>query len=623
MVEQVYDIKKLDKKLKKDEGIHFGLNQSGILHMERKLPFLLVYRPVNEEVPDPVVTNLIKNEAAYMICPESGFHHCRNVLRKVVKQMSDEFGAFLLLEIWPGKKPAGKVNDANFRFLVPSDLLKKMVTPVKEYIETMDLAGLDPRADLISSEKRCPDDFPPLLERKDLKQLECLALGMEITPFYKDSITGKVYPLLERRLYSGFSEAFKKSVFDFVTVQTNHKVAGFQSLARKKITTDVWETDKRLFEIDNKIQFLMLVSPVNGNMAWNEFKKSRYKKKPVFHYRMMPFDPDLLKRKLYNIGIEKIDDPTLGFLFREKRAEVDKMLSMLNERESCHFYYGSLQLYGTVNEQLLSDAKEILKNFPVAKPNKTEVNGFYSAGEFASLAREELKRFKKINPDVKTEIAIKDSIDNLLVDSGKLNVPAGSKIPKSQAAALIQHEVGTHVLTYYNGQGQPLKLLCSGIPGYEELQEGIAVLAEYLSGGLSISRMQTLAARVIAVDSLNNHQDFLKTFDLLKSEYNFSPGRAFFITMRVYRGGGFTKDAIYLRGLVSLIKYLKEGNPLEPLLIGKIRQNYLPVINELIERDVLKPIRLKPAYLMNSDSLQRLSAIKDLQKITDLVNPEV
>jgi hypothetical protein len=49
----------------------------------------------------------------------------------------------------------------------------------------------------------------------------------------------------------------------------------------------------------------------------------------------------------------------------------------------------------------------------------------------------------------------------------------------------MQHEVGTHVLTHHNGLAQPLTQLASGLAGYEELQEGIAVLAEYLAGGLS------------------------------------------------------------------------------------------------------------------------------------------
>jgi uncharacterized protein (TIGR02421 family) len=221
---------------------------------------------------------------------------------------------------------------------------------------------------------------------------------------------------------------------------------------------------------------------------------------------------------------------------------------------------------------------------------------------------------------VKNQVEIKDSIDSMMVDKGVLYIPSKIRMLKQRAAALIQHEIGTHVLTFYNGKNQPLKLLSSGIPGFEELQEGIAVLAEYLSGGLSAGRMKVLAGRVIAVNSLINHQDFIRTFELLVNKYRFLPREAFFITTRVYRGGGFTKDAIYLRGFLALIKYLKEGNSLEPLLIGKIRQNYLPVIEELISRKVLKPLPIKPRYLLEDECLKRLSDIKDKEIITELIN---
>lgn len=438
-----------------------------------------------------------------------------------------------------------------------------------------------------------------------------------------DSETRNVFPLLERRLYSEFSEVFKKLVFDFVSVQTNHEIAGFQSLARRSVKPNVWEIDKQLVQIDEQVPFLMLVSPVNGNKAWKEFKKSGYKKCPALHYRMMPVDPEMLKRSLFNIRIEEIDDPTLHFLFREKRAEIDKMLTMLNERESRGFFYGSLQVFGSVSHNLLSSAEEILAMYPVTENNHQQNKEYYSVDEFKELAEKELEILQQQCRGMKTRVEVKDTIDNMMVDQGILNIPKKTKVRKERAQALIQHEIGTHVLTYYNGQSQPLNLLCSGVPGYEELQEGIAVFAEYLSGALSKSRMQTLAARVIAVDSLINDHHFTTTFELLTEKYNFPPKQAFYVTVRVYRGGGLTKDAIYLRGLLRLLQYLKDGNRLQPLLIGKIRQNYLPVINELIAREILKPIKLKPSYLDNEEALKKLSEVRKIEKVTQLINSEL
>lgn len=617
-------IEQIEDKLENGKSVDITIGETGILHMERKLPFLLVYRPQKSEKRDPVIENILKNEASYLLCPETEFAEFRPVLKKTIKKMSDEFGAFFLMEIWPetsGIFPQS--NNAVFEIQGPFDELPKIITPVKDYIENMKLAGMIPEARLKTTDHRCPDKFKPLLEHKTLKQLECLSVGVKVEPFYMDSVTRRVFPLLERRLYSEFSEVFKKSVFDFVSLQTNHEITGFQSLARRRLKPNVWEIDKQLVEIDDQLPFLMLVSPVNGQKAWKEFKKSGYKKCPALHYRMMPVDPEMLKRSLFNIRIEDIDDPTLHFLFREKRSEVDKMLTMLNERESRDFFYGSLQLFGSVSHKLLRSAKEILDEFPANENENRKDKKRYTVDEFKELAEQELLNLKEQCEGMKTHVEIKDTIDNMMVNKGVLNIPKKTSVLKDRAQALIQHEIGTHVLTYYNGQSQPLSLLCSGIPGYEELQEGIAVFAEYLVGGLSRKRMQTLAARVIAVDSMINHHDFVTTFDLLTSKYKLKPRQAFFICVRVYRGGGLTKDAIYLRGLLRLLDYLKKGNPLQPLLIGKIRQNYLPVINELVARKILKPVKIYPGYLSNEESLKKLSTIKEIEKVTDLINSEI
>ncbi|ULT45989.1 flavohemoglobin expression-modulating QEGLA motif protein [Niabella defluvii] len=168
---------------------------------------------------------------------------------------------------------------------------------------------------------------------------------------------------------------------------------------------------------------------------------------------------------------------------------------------------------------------------------------------------------------------------------------------KKRAQALLQHEIGTHVVTYYNGKAQPLELFSIGVPGYEELQEGLAVLAEYMTGGLTASRMRTLAARVVAVQEMISGKSFVDTFNLLSDKYGFAPHSAFNICMRVYRGGGLTKDAVYLKGFLNIIDYIKKGKDLKHLLVGKIREDYLPVVQELIHRNILLEAPVTPRFL--------------------------
>ncbi|MER2998416.1 tyrosine/phenylalanine carboxypeptidase domain-containing protein, partial [Pontibacter populi] len=269
----------------------------------------------------------------------------------------------------------------------------------------------------------------------------------------------------------------------------------------------------------------------------------------------------------------------------------------------------SMQLFGAVDDDLLKIAEQLL----AALPHSTRENdvALIPVPEFAALAEQEIAFLKSQYSGVDSGVDVSDAIVGLIVSKGRLNVGTDAKIPRHRAQALIQHEVGTHILTYYNGKAQPLQQLYVGSPGYEELQEGLAVLSEWLVGGLDHDRMRTLAARVITVYHLTKGCSFSDNFWRLKENYSFDDETAWDITMRVHRGGGLTKDAVYLRGLVHLLNYLKEGNDLEPLLIGKIRQDYIPIVQELIYRNVLRPVPLKPRYLLDPAIKPKLEKLKE------------
>ena len=153
---------------------------------------------------------------------------------------------------------------------------------------------------------------------------------------------------------------------------------------------------------------------------------------------------------------------------------------------------------------------------------------------------------------------------------------------------------------------------------YESLQEGLAILAEYLAGGLSRPRLRLLAGRVIAVQSIYQGADFIETFRILHDQYGFGQGAAFDIAMRVYRGGGYTKDAVYLRGLKKLLSYIAQGGDLELLLIGKISHEQLALVEELRWRKVLTPAVLRPRYLDRPETQRKLAFLRRNVSVLEL-----
>jgi uncharacterized protein (TIGR02421 family) len=182
--------------------------------------------------------------------------------------------------------------------------------------------------------------------------------------------------------------------------------------------------------------------------------------------------------------------------------------------------------------------------------------------------------------------------------------------------------VGTHVLTFLNGQSQRLKQLSLGLAGYDELQEGLAVLAEYLAGGLDALRMRLLAARVVACRCMEEGAEFVDTFRLLHRDYGYTASGAWHIALRVHRCGGFARDLIYLRGLISLLDYLTEGGTLETLYTGKLALKHVPVIEELRYRGVLSDPPLMPRVLEVSGAKRRLEIVRHGINLTELICPE-
>ncbi|WP_257957556.1 flavohemoglobin expression-modulating QEGLA motif protein [Parapedobacter tibetensis] len=601
-------------KLKKGLPLHISLPNKGELVMDRPVPFLLVYRiPPDSE--DEFTLTLGKTESAYLVAPDTDDWTVTPIIKAIANTLADQFGGFMLLEVWLSNQ------DDSATFTI--HINQKSVLPIAEKLQT-ELQNIQLSQGIamdvtLSKRKKMPSPpyYEALLSNEEARKSEIHVIGLEIAPIYINRQTGSPYPLFLRELREGFGKALRKSFFEFVRMQTSYNAAHFEMLGTTELHETVWEIDDKLAEYSNQFDFLLLVTPINAKEAWEDFCKSKYQKPPVFHYRPMPIDPELIKRKLYCLSIEDIADPTIAYLFRDKRKEIDRMLNMLGEREKPDFLYSSQQLFGNIEENLLETARAILVAAELKR--SSEEKEMLNANEFAQLARVELQYLKNQYDIVSTAVRVRDDVEGVMVSRGTLNIGSRYRIAKERAFALLQHEIGTHVATYYNGMAQPFKLFHVGVPGYEQLQEGLAVLTEYMAGGLTNDRMRILAARVVAVYHMVAGNSFPDTFAMLTDKYKFRSELAFYIAMRVYRGGGLTKDAVYLKGLLNVIEYIKQGKDITKLLVGKIRQDYLPVIEGLMHRQLLRPSPLRPRFL-EKPYFDRIDEIKKGGSVFKMIN---
>lgn len=141
---------------------------------------------------------------------------------------------------------------------------------------------------------------------------------------------------------------------------------------------------------------------------------------------------------------------------------------------------------------------------------------------------------------------------------------------------MLHHEIGTHVYRRLNDQNQLWykKRDEYKLSDYMESEEGLASLHYYLNmpnAYMWVSALQYYAC------NLAKTMSFSQVFGELK-KYIDDKERRFKITLRSKRGiadtsmpGGYTKDQVYLRGVVKMATWLKDNNfDITKLYIGKV-----------------------------------------------------
>jgi uncharacterized protein (TIGR02421 family) len=372
--------------------------------------------------------------------------------------------------------------------------------------------------------------------------------------------------------------------------------------------------DHGLAGIAAGIDLLLDVTPVNPHDAWEASRACGHREELGLRYRTPSVDPDTVRTELAAVPIERVEDPVLRRLFEAKRTELRTQVRLIEARETTDFLGASLDLYGTADVALLRLAESLLERLPDPPADPALV----SAEDFAARSEAEIARYREQLPGFEGRVEVRDDVPSLVVVQRTLIVGADSWIPVERQEALVHHEVGTHLLTAETGGAQPLVLLEQGLAGFEETQEALAVVSEHLIGGLDAERMRTLAGRVVAARCVSDGAGFPEVFGVLHERWGLPERQAWSIAMRVVRGGGFTKDVIYLRGVVELVSYLAGGGAVEPLLVGKLHLLDVPAVEELLGRGVLVPPTVRPHWLDAEGAAQRLAALQEgLHPVSD------
>jgi uncharacterized protein (TIGR02421 family) len=192
----------------------------------------------------------------------------------------------------------------------------------------------------------------------------------------------------------------------------------------------------------------------------------------------------------------------------------------------------------------------------------------------------------------------------------RIRLRANAEFTTEDVNQLVMHEAMVHIATSLNGKRQKkVPLLAARHAGTTRTQEGLAVFSELISGSLGPNRLQRLSDRVLAIQMSIDGADFLDLyrFFLERSDTGDEQG-AFEDARRIVRGGligggaPFTKDGVYLDGLLRVHNFLRSivelrRPDLMPLLFcGKLDIEDLPALAVLRGQKLVRAPRHLPPW---------------------------
>jgi uncharacterized protein (TIGR02421 family) len=230
----------------------------------------------------------------------------------------------------------------------------------------------------------------------------------------------------------------------------------------------------------------------------------------------------------------------------------------------------SSQIYGRPGDPLSGSEKDNLdaaRHFlAVSEPYARDAGRADVAlvVDAATLADEMRRRI----PEVIDGHAINVVLDPTLVSKAaagatRIRLRDGAAFNGYDLEQLLQHEVFVHSLTALNGRCQPhIASLGLGAPRTTAAQEGLATFAELVTGAIDIGRIRRIALRILAIDAALSGGDFIDVFEFFAANGQ-SAVESFNSAMRVFRGvpvgggGAFTKDTVYLHGLMEVHTFFR------------------------------------------------------------------
>ena len=295
---------------------------------------------------------------------------------------------------------------------------------------------------------------------------------------------------------------------------------------------------------------------------------------------------------------------------------LDNSSRLLSSMGTKDFYTYSRRLYGAPMDKIPDEQNtslDLANHFEEMYVNIQKLDiGAASEATFddkamqAKILTEVAAMFGEDAPKV---IIDKEVSSKVIAGRQRIRIREGAMFSDMDLNQLVHHEAFIHVATSLNGHSQTdLKILSASHPGTTKTQEGLAVFAEYITGNLDLDRLRRLSDRIIAIQMGIDGADFidLYRFYLTKTD---RPSDAYENARRVCRGGvitggaPFTKDIVYLDGLLNVHNFLRtvvsdgRADLLPMLFVGKLNIEDIAEMMQFQKLGLLKPAKYLPPWI--------------------------
>lgn len=273
-------------------------------------------------------------------------------------------------------------------------------------------------------------------------------------------------------------------------------------------------------------------------------------------------------------------------------------------------------------EYLLQKTADLLASAALSR-EQTEL----SAEELAAALRARIAPVFAADP---IEVVVTDDLaSRAAASSDRVRLRQGAVFSELDLDQLFEHEVMVHSATILNGKRQPyFDVLGLGSPRTTRHQEGLATLAEIVTGSMDLIRLRRIALRVRGIAMALDGADFIDVFSMFLDEGQ-SEEESAQSAMRVFRGGdpaggiAFTKDGSYIGGLFEVHTFLRvavrDGRPelIPNLFAGRMTLKDVVVLEPAFREGLFAGPHYLPTWAAD---LRRLTAMLSFSAFTSMVD---